>query len=82
MGYNSAARYHLLTEAMKRAFADRSEFMADPEYADVPVGKLIDKNYAQALRNSISNDRATPSREIKPGASITTEGNETTHYTV
>jgi gamma-glutamyltranspeptidase/glutathione hydrolase len=82
MGYNSAARYHLLTEAMKRAFADRSEFMADPEYADVPVGKLIDKNYAQALRNSISNDRATPSREIKPGASIITEGNETTHYTV
>lgn len=45
MGYNSSAKYHVLAEASRRAFADRAEFMADPDFADVPVNQLIDKNY-------------------------------------
>lgn len=82
MGYNSAAKYHLLAEAMRRAFADRSELMADPDFAEVPVSRLIDKKYAERLRNSISPDRATPSREVRPGEFLFSEGTETTHFTV
>lgn len=82
MGYNSAAKYHVLAEAMRRAFADRSEYMADPDFADVPVGKLIDKKYGEALRRTINTEKATPSSEIRPGSYFAAEGTETTHFTV
>ena len=82
LGYNSAATLHVLVESMRRAFADRAEFMADPDFADVPVGKLVDKSYADALRRTISVDKATASSKIRPGSQMITEGNETTHYTV
>ena len=82
MGYNSAARYHLVTEAMRRAFADRSEYMGDADFVDVPVKTLIDKKYAETRRASIDLNRATASTEIGHGKITGAEGSETTHFTV
>lgn len=82
MQSNSAAKYHVLAESMRRAFADRAEYMADPDFANVPVAKLIDKKYAQQRRASIDLTRASSSREIKFGDAIGAEPIETTHYTV
>jgi len=82
LGYNSAAKYHLLAESMRRAFADRAEFMADPDFADVPFARLIDKNYAKQRRASITATKASSSRDIKHGEVAGSEGTETTHYTV
>ena len=82
LGYNSAAKYHLLAESMRRSFADRAEFMADPDFADVPVAKLIDKSYAKQRRSTIDLDKASSSREVAHGEVAGREGTETTHYTV
>ena len=82
LGYNSAAKYHLLAESMRRSFADRAEFMADPDFADVPVAKLIDKNYAKKRSSTIDLERATSSAEVRHGEVTGSEGMETTHFTV
>jgi gamma-glutamyltranspeptidase/glutathione hydrolase len=77
----SSEKYHLLTEVMRRAFADRAEHMADPDFAEVPTAQLIDKKYALARANSISLTRATPSADIRAGQ-FRAEPTETTHFTV
>jgi gamma-glutamyltranspeptidase/glutathione hydrolase len=82
IGYNSAAKYHLVTEAMRRAFADRAEFMGDSDFVDVPINTLIDKKYAEKRRASIELDRATASTEIGHGKITGAEPSETTHFTV
>ena len=82
MGHNSAAKFHLLAESMRRSFADRAEFMADPDFADVPVEHLIDKKYAEKRRESIDLTKASSSTDVGHGAVGGTEGTETTHYTV
>ena len=82
MGHNSSAKYHVLAEAMRRSFADRAEYMADPDFADVPVEKLVDKKYAEERRATIQPNKASTSREIKYGEFNTAEGMETTHFTV
>lgn len=82
MGYNSAAKLHVLAEAMRRAFADRAEFMADPDFAQVPVAGLIDKKYAEQRRKSIDRDKASTSKDIGHGKVAGAEPMETTHYTV
>jgi gamma-glutamyltranspeptidase/glutathione hydrolase len=82
MGWNSAAKYHVLTEAMRRAFADRAEFMGDPDYADVPTEKLIDKNYAKKRASSIEIEKATNSSKIGNGEPYGKESMDTTHFTV
>ena len=82
MGYNSAAKYHLVTEAMRRAFADRAEYMGDADFVDVPVKTLIDKKYAEKRRASISLTAASTSAEIGHGQITGAESMETTHFTV
>ncbi len=82
MGNDSAAKYHLLTEAMRRAFADRAEFMGDPDFASIPTVRLIDKDYAESRRATIKPKLATSSKEIGPGPAEGKEGTETTHFTV
>ena len=81
LGHNSAAYLHLLIESMKRAYADRSRYLGDPDFVDVPLASLLSKDYAQRLRRGIT-DRATPSAEILPGARLAGENTDTTHYTV
>jgi gamma-glutamyltranspeptidase/glutathione hydrolase len=78
----SSAKYHVLAEAMRRAFADRAEYMADPDFADVPVARLIDKKYAEQRRSSIRMTRASSSRDIRFGNVAGGESLDTTHYTV
>jgi gamma-glutamyltranspeptidase/glutathione hydrolase len=78
----SSERYHLMTEAMRRAFADRAEFMGDSDFAKVPVAGLIDKSYAARLRNTIDQRRASTSVEVRSGQPVGYESEETTHFTV
>lgn len=80
--YNSAARYHLVAEAMRRAFADRAEFLGDPDFADVPAAGLIEKGYAETRRATIDPTRASDSIKIGAGRPAGAEGNDTTHYSV
>lgn len=82
MNWASSEKYHLLTEVMRRAFADRAEYMADPDFAEVPTARLIDKKYASMRSNSISMTRATPSAEVRAGQVAGKEPTETTHFTV
>ena len=78
----SSERYHLMTEAMRRAFADRAEFMGDSDFVKVPVAGLIEKSYAAKLRAGINTDRASTSVEISAGQPVGHESEETTHFTV
>jgi len=83
MQYNSAAKYHVLAESMQRAFADRAEFMGDPDFADVPLAKLVDKKYAEERRSSIQSNKASSSAEVGHGNIVAgKEHTETTHFTV
>ncbi|MCK4305230.1 MAG: gamma-glutamyltransferase [Candidatus Eisenbacteria sp.] len=67
MGPLSSRSCHLLTEAMKRAFADRAEFLGDADYTPVPVQGLLNPVYLDSLRGGIDPERATPSLEAGPG---------------
>lgn len=82
MGHNSADYLHHLTESMKLAYADRSLYLADPDFVDVPVEQLIDKDYAARQRARIDSQRATPAEMIAPGRLLGDESTETTHYSV
>ncbi len=82
LGSNSAAKYHLLAEASRRAFADRAEYMADPDFASVPTSGLIDKAYAEKRRATIDLKKASTSRDIRFGEPAGAESLDTTHYTV
>jgi gamma-glutamyltranspeptidase/glutathione hydrolase len=82
LGQNSAATLHLLTEAMKLAYADREIWLGDPDFVKVPVAGLTSKTYAAQLRKKISPDRATPSRDITGGDPTPYESDQTTHFSV
>ena len=81
-GHNSAAYLHKLIECMRRAYADRSKYLGDPDFVDVPVRDLTDKAYAGRLRNGINLERASTSAEILPGSELVPEPVNTTHYSV
>ena len=78
----SSERYHLTTEAMRRAFADRAEYMGDTDFVKVPIAGLIDKKYAAQLRSTINPERASNSEQVKAGKPLGFESDETTHFTV
>jgi gamma-glutamyltranspeptidase/glutathione hydrolase len=82
LGHNSRDYTLLLTEVMKYAYADRSKYLGDPDFYEVPVSKLIDQAYAASIANSISIGKTTSSDEISPGAMLPTEGMETTHFSI
>jgi len=82
MKYNSAAKYHVMTEVMRRAFADRAEFMGDPDFANVPTAALIDKSYAEKRRSTIDLKQASTSQAVGHGEVPGGEPMETTHFTV
>ena len=82
MGYNSSAKYQVVTEAMRRAFADRAEYMGDADFVDVPIKTLIDKKYAEKRRQSINLTSASSSAQIGHGEITGAESMETTNFTV
>jgi gamma-glutamyltranspeptidase/glutathione hydrolase len=76
-----AASLHLMIEAMKRAYADRAEFLGDPDAVEVPVGRLTSKHYAAEARRGIDPQRARASADIQAGRPAR-EGDNTTHFSV
>ncbi len=81
-GHNSAAYLHKLIESMRRAYADRSKYLGDPDFFDVPVQALIDPAYADRLRDDIDLSKSSRSSDILPGAQLPYEAPSTTHYSV
>ena len=84
IGLNSALYLHILTEAMRRAYADRAYYLGDPDFnPSMPVGKLISKSYADKLRSTIDLFKATVSDSSKfSSAFLPPESPETTHLSV
>lgn len=80
MGHMSTAYVHHVTEAMRRAFLDRARFLADPDFANVPVQRLTSKAYAAELRRTI--DPAKASLSAAADLAVPPEGEHTTHYSV
>ncbi|MCP5423652.1 MAG: gamma-glutamyltransferase [Gammaproteobacteria bacterium] len=82
LGHNGAATLHRMAEAMKLAYADRSEYLGDPDFVKVPMNGLISKRYAAELVKLIDPERARPSNDIKPGNPVPYESDQTTHFSV
>ena len=92
LGDRSAPWIHFFTEAYRRAFMDRAQYMGDPDYNNIPVEALISKKYDDAWRSSILPERATASDSLKrpqgflppppTGAGQRHESPDTTHYSV
>jgi gamma-glutamyltranspeptidase/glutathione hydrolase len=80
--HNSSEYINLLTEIMKYAYADRSKYLGDPDYYEVPVSKIISKNYAKTINEKISIGKVTPSSVIYPGTFSNNESYETTHFSI
>jgi len=81
-GVDTAKTDHLLVEAMRRSFADRAQFLGDPDFVRVPVSGLISNNYAKSLAATISEDRAGTSETTRAGDPMPYESSETTHFSV
>jgi gamma-glutamyltranspeptidase / glutathione hydrolase len=81
-GLGSASSIHYLAETMRRAYADRNEYLGDPDFVKVPMAGLLDPAYLAKLRGSIDPERATPSTDVRPGRPVGSESMETTHYSV
>jgi gamma-glutamyltranspeptidase/glutathione hydrolase len=81
-GAGSAASIHYMAEVMRRFFADRSEYMGDPDFVRVPLSGLLDPAYLARRRSTIDLERATPSEQVRPGHPSGAEAVETTHYNV
>ena len=82
MGPESADTLHIMAEAMKFSYADRSKYLGDPDFVEVPTEILISKKYASDIAAKISMERALTSDEIAPGQLSIYESDETTHYSV
>ena len=81
-GAGSARALHFEAEAMRRYFADRADFLGDPDFVKIPMTALLNPNYIAKLRESINPDKATPSEEIKTGDILMYESPQTTHYSI
>jgi len=82
MGFNSARTIHVMSEAMRRAYADRAEYLGDTDFVDVPLKGLTSTAYADELRQQIDLARATPSTQVAAGNPLPYESNETTHFSI
>jgi gamma-glutamyltranspeptidase/glutathione hydrolase len=82
MGHNSAQAIQVIVEAERRAYADRSYFLGDPDFVKIPLNTLMDDNYLKQRMASFSFDKATLSSDIKEGNVTYNESMETTHYSI
>ena len=82
MNHNSKDYINLLTEVMKYAYSDRSKYLGDPDFYDVPVEKITSKQYGKRIFNDIEIGQSKPVGEVKPGMYLETESHETTHFSV
>ncbi|ABC21190.1 gamma-glutamyltransferase [Rhodospirillum rubrum] len=82
LGQNTGQTLHLMAETMKLAYADRAHYLGDPDFTAVPVAALTSKDYAAAMRETISADFARPSATIGPGDLTPYESDQTTHFSI
>ena len=80
-GFRSAKAVHVQIEAMRRAYIDRNNFLGDPDFVNNQTARLLDKDYAAQIRDSISMNKAGVSSELHPGV-VEHEGTNTTHYSI
>ena len=78
---DAATRTHLITEAMRRAFRDRTIYLGDPDFVTMPLARLTSADYAAGQRASIHPSKATPS-DLLPGQPAPLEDDETTHFSI
>jgi gamma-glutamyltranspeptidase/glutathione hydrolase len=81
-GAGSAEAYHYMAEVMRRFYADRNQYLGDPDFVQNPISALLDPAYVQSRRATIDPDRATPSDQLTPGLPAGSEGTDTTHYSI
>jgi len=79
MGWDSSRYLHLLTEVMRRAFADRTELGGDPDFVKTPIAQLTSRAFAEARAKTIDPEHASTSKEIGAGA---IEHTDTTHFAI
>ncbi len=75
-------RKHLITEAMRRAYHDRSLYLGDEDFINIPLKRLLSEDYAAGLRSSIRLDKALPSELMSGQIELQTEGLNTTHFSI
>ena len=80
--HNSYQYVSLLSETMKYAYADRSKYLGDPDFFEVPISEITAKEYAKSISSSIKELGVLPSSEISPGMYINPESIETTHFSI
>jgi gamma-glutamyltranspeptidase/glutathione hydrolase len=81
-GWHDVKTIHLMVEAERRVYADRAEFLGDPDFYKVPAEGLLNKEYLKLRMSDFNLDKATPSEDIKHGNPTAKESEETTHYSV
>ena len=82
MGHNSAKAIQVIVEAERRAYADRSVYLGDPDFVKIPVKELISEKYLKQRMANFSFEKAALSSEIKEGKVNYNESTETTHYSI
>jgi len=82
LGPASSAYVHLVSEAAKRAYADRARWLGDPAFFKVPVARLLAPAYTARMMAGFDNERATPAAAAGPGDPLAGEGAQTTHYSI
>ncbi len=82
MKHNSLEYINLLAEVMKYAYSDRSKYLGDPDFYEVPIKKITSKDYAKNILSNIKIGKATPANDIYPGKHLMRESHETTHFSV
>ncbi|CAH8281328.1 gamma-glutamyltranspeptidase/glutathione hydrolase [Mariniflexile fucanivorans] len=81
-GHNAIETIQVITEAERRAYADRSHFLGDPDFVQIPVQTLISTPYLKERMNNFSFSKATASKDINYGTVDIIESDETTHYSI
>jgi gamma-glutamyltranspeptidase / glutathione hydrolase len=81
-GFHTPKSVHLITESERRAFADRAEFLGDPDFIKIPVLQLVSEKYISERMKSFDAEKATPSAEVSHGEPLKYESEQTTHYSV
>jgi gamma-glutamyltranspeptidase/glutathione hydrolase len=81
-GFHSVPAIHLMVEAERRVYADRAEYLGDPDFVDIPIASMTRKDYLTARMSMFDSEKATPSEDIGPGNLSPYESEETTHYSV
>ncbi|WP_437824320.1 gamma-glutamyltransferase [Tenacibaculum mesophilum] len=81
-GHNSTKTMQIITEAERRAYADRSFYLGDPDFVEIPIKTLISKEYTKNRMLDFSFEKATPSSDVSHGSITMIESNETTHYSI